>query len=268
MNGLARLQGHGLRRIFVEDGIWIHQTSRGYFAYHQPYVRLDLLRLDEIARRHFLWGYTPKAGDVIMDVGAGVGEEALTFSRAVGARGQVICIEAHPRTFRCLERLARYNRLENVIVIHAAATEPGRSVVTIENASAYLSNRLDAAAGIPIPATTLDAVHHRQNLGRIHFLKMNIEGSERLAIHGMTETLRQTEILCVSCHDFLAHQANDAGLQTKSTVRDFLQQNGFEVVERLEPGLPPHLRDQLWAYNPALGKKPLSNVLPSLIPRL
>ncbi len=267
MNGLARLQGRGLRRIFVEDGIWMHQTSSGYFAYHQPYVRLDLSRLDEIARCHFLWGYTPKAGDVIMDVGAGVGEEALTFSRAVGARGKVICIEAHPRTFRCLERLARYNRLENVIAIHAAATEPGRSVVTIEDASAYLANRLDAAAGIPIPATTLDALHQQQNLGRIHFLKMNIEGSERLAIHGMTETLRQTEILCVSCHDFLARRANDAGLRTKGTVRNFLQQNGFDVVERLEPGLLPHLGDQLWAYNPALGKKPQSNALPSLMPR-
>ena len=56
-----------------------------------------------------------------MDVGAGVGEETLTFSRAVGARGEVICIEAHPRTHQCLEMLIRYNRLENV-----TALPPGR----------------------------------------------------------------------------------------------------------------------------------------------
>ena len=83
MNGLARLQRHGVQKIFVEDGIWMHQTSRGYFAYHQPYVRLDLSHLDQVARRHFLWGYAPNAGNVILDLGAGVGEETLTFSRAV-----------------------------------------------------------------------------------------------------------------------------------------------------------------------------------------
>ena len=256
MNGLARLQGHGVRRIFLDDGIWMHQTSRGYFAYHQPYLRLDLLRLDGFARRHFLWGYRPEAGDVIMDVGAGVGEETLTFSRAVGERGKVICIEAHPRTYRCLEKLVQYNRLQNVIPIHVAATAPGCSVVSIEDDNEYLANRLDAAAGVSVPATTIDAIHQELNLGRVHFLKMNIEGSERLAIHGMAGTLKETEILCVSCHDFLAQNAGDDGLRTKGLVRDFLRHNALDVVEREEPGLAPHLRDQLWAYNRRLMWKP------------
>ena len=254
MNGLVRLQGHGVQRIFLDDGVWMHQTSRGYFAYHQPYLRLDLLRLDEFARWHYFWGYAPKAGDVIMDVGAGVGEETLTFSQAVGERGKVICIEAHPRTYRCLEKLVQYNRLENVIPIHVAATEPGRSVITIENDNDYLGNRLDAAAGVSVPATTIDAIHQQLNLGRIHFLKMNIEGSEQLAIHGMTATLKETEILCVSCHDFLAQSAADDGLRTKALVQDFLLQNGLDVVERREPGLPPYVGDQLWAYNRTLAE--------------
>jgi hypothetical protein len=31
----------------------MHETENGYFAYHQPYVRLDLRRLDEIAKMNF-----------------------------------------------------------------------------------------------------------------------------------------------------------------------------------------------------------------------
>jgi hypothetical protein len=135
-----------------------------------------------------------------------------------------------------------------VIPIHMAATEPGCSVVTIENDNEYLSNRI-GSAGVSIPATTIDAIHQQMNLGRVHFLKMNIEGSERLAIYGMAATLKETEVLCVSCHDFLAHSAADDRLRTKGLVRDFLLQNGLDVVERGEPGLPPHVRDQLWAYN-------------------
>jgi len=256
LNRFARWQGHGLRRIFPEDGVWMHETSRGYFAYHQPYLNLDLASLDEFAQHHFLWGYQPKPGDVIVDVGAGVGEETLTFARGVGERGKVICIEAHPRTYRCLEKLVQYNCLGNVVHMHVAVAEPGCPIVCIESSDEYLANRADASDGVAVSATTIDAIYRRLNLGRVNFLKMNIEGSERLAIHGMTQALRRTEIVCVSCHDFLAKRAHDDRLRTKAVVREFLRQNGFGVAERVGLGLPPYLRDQLWAYNPAFGQKP------------
>lgn len=259
INGLARLQRNGVRRVFVEDGIWMHETSHGYFAYHQPYLRLNLARLDEVARQNFLWGYTPKAGDTIMDIGAGVGEETLTFSRAIGQSGRLICVEAHPRTFRCLEKMVQRNRLKNVTPIFAAVTEPGQSFVTIENDHAYLANRVGTIAGISVPATTIDAIHRELNLGRVQFLKMNIEGSERQAILGMAETLKQTEILCISCHDFLAQSAGDDRLRTKAIVKDFLSRSGFEVVKRVEPGLPPYLQDQLWGFHRELIKRATSS---------
>ena len=258
INGFAKLQNHGLRRIFLDDGIWVHQTSNGYFAYHQPYLRLDLAKIDEFARQHYFWGYKPKAGDVVVEVGAGVGEETLTFSRAVGECGKVISIEAHPRTYRCLKKLVEYNRLHNVIPIHVAVTEPGCSVVTIEDEDKYLANRLKSAAGVAVPAATIDGIHQQLDLGRVQFLKMNIEGAERLAIRGMAATLKQTEILCVSCHDFLAQSVGDDKLRTKSLVGAFLRGNGLEVVERGEPGPPLWARDQLWAYNQRPIEKPAS----------
>jgi hypothetical protein len=76
---LARSRGRGVQRIFCDHEIWMHETSSGYFAYHQPFVRLNMSRMDKLAKMNFLWGYTPKCGDVVIDVGAGVGEEALTF---------------------------------------------------------------------------------------------------------------------------------------------------------------------------------------------
>jgi hypothetical protein len=65
----------------------------------------------------------------------------------------------------------------------------------------------------------------------------------------MAETLRRTEVVCISCHDFLAQKAGDARLRTKAVVKDFLQRNGFKAVERVEPELPPYVRDQIWGYN-------------------
>jgi len=246
---LARSRGRGVQRIFYDHGIWIHETHVGYFAYHQPFVRLNMSRMDELAKENFLWGYTPKVGDVVIDVGAGVGEEALTFSRAVGKLGKVICIEAHPRTFRCLEKLAQYNRLENVIAIHQAVAEPSCRVATIEDSDDYLGNRSGTAKGISVPATTIDAIYQQLGLGKVHFLKMNIEGAERFAIQGMAETLQHTEVLCVSCHDFLAEAVGDDCLRTKSVVTQFFQQSGFKIVSREDLGIPPYVRDQVWAYS-------------------
>lgn len=247
---LAASRGQGLRQIFPEGEIWIHQTDFGYFAYPHPYVRLDLQHFEEITRRNFFWGYTPKPGDVVMDVGAGVGEDVLTFSKAVGSRGKVICIEAHPKTYACLEALVRYNRLENVITVQQAVTKPFQAEATIDDSDDYLSNRLGNTGGIPVPATTIDAIRRQLGLGRVNFLKMNIEGAERLAIRGMKETIEETETLCICCHDFLAKENGDESCRTKSVVRDFLQGGGLKVVERSEAGCPAYINDQIWAFNP------------------
>ena len=247
-NGLARARHSGVERIFLDDGVWIHQTARGYFAYHQPYLRLDLRRFEESVRRNFLWGFDPSPGDTIVDVGAGVGEETLTLSRAVGERGKVVCIEAHPRTFRCLEKMVRYNRLNNVIPIHAAVAEPGRSFVSIEDNDEYLANRV-GAFGVKVAATTIDEICARLHLGRIQFLKMNIEGAERLAIQGMRATLRRTEVLCISCHDFLAKRGGESSYRTKQLVREFLEESGLEVIGRGDPKMPAYIQDQVWGYN-------------------
>ena len=196
-SGLARGKGNGAQKIFCDDGIWMHQTSSGYFAYREPFVRSNLEQLDAFAKSVFFWGYRPRAGHVIVDVGAGGGEEVLPFSHAVGEHGQVISIEAHPETFRCLQKLVQYNRLGNVTAIQQAVSEPSGEVATIEDGRHYLRNRVGGGRGIPVMATTLDAVHQKQGLGRIHFLKMNIEGAERFAIRGMAKIQRETEVLCV-----------------------------------------------------------------------
>lgn len=256
VSAIAKWQGNGVERIFCDQGVWIHQTRSGSFAYQWPYLRLNLQRFQELTRENFFWGYQPRAGDVIVDVGAGVGEETLTFSRAVGDRGRVICIEAHPRTFACLEKMVQYNRLFNVTALHTAISEPGGHAVTIEDSSDYLKNRVSRENGMAVPATTLDAIHQELGLGRIHFLKMNIEGAERFAIHGMTEILKHIEVLCICCHDFLGEISGDDSLKTKSAVREFVQASRFTVRERLEPGLPRYVRDQLWAYNPCADRRP------------
>jgi FkbM family methyltransferase len=239
---------HGVWRIFYDDGISIHETSHGYFAYHHPYSRLNLAGLDTWARSVFLRNYQPKLGHIILDIGAGAGERVLTFSRAVGDGGRVICVEAHPRTFRCLQKLVEYNRLGNVNPIHCAVGEPGCEETMIEDSPEYLRNRV-GTHGFRIPASTIDSIFAELGLTRIHFLKMNIEGAERLAILGMTETIQRTRALCICCHDFLADICGDDLLRTREAVSEFLLQNGARLGAESGLGVLPYVREQVWAYN-------------------
>ncbi len=252
---LARRMGRGVRNIFYEDGVWIHETCDGCFAYHQPFIRLDLSNFERATKTNFFWGYTPSPGDVIVDVGAGVGEEALTFSRAVGESGRVICIEANPRTWRCLQKLVQYNHLKNVTTIHQAVSEFSGELVKIEDSRDYLRNRMTGRGGAEVPASTVDGVYNRLGLRRVNFLKMNIEGAERLAIRGMREALEHTEVLCICCHDFLATSTGDDSFRTKSVVGQFLHQRGFHVVERPAASLATYIADQVWGFNQKLAQK-------------
>jgi FkbM family methyltransferase len=252
VNHLARREQKGVLRIFRDGDLWIHETTFGYFAYHEPYIRLDMQRFDQLARNNFFWGCRLRDGDTVVDIGAGAGEETLTFSRAVGPSGKVISVEAHPRTFRCLKALVEYNGLKNVTALHRAIVEPGRSITTIDDSSNYLANRVRESAGSAVRATTMDEVVRELGLRRINFLKMNIEGAERLAIQGMSQTLKQSEVLCIACHDFLADKVGDDFYRTRELVRQFLAGSGLRLAERLDPGLPVYVRYQVWGYNTAL----------------
>jgi FkbM family methyltransferase len=251
LNLIARRQGHGVRKIFREQDIWIHETVSGFYAYPHPYIRLDLDRINAHARKVFFRAYCPNPGDVIVDVGAGVGEETLTFSRAVGRLGRVVCIEAHPQTFRCLEKMIQYNRLENVTAIHSAITEPHRHRIEIEDSEDYHRNRSNQSGGLSVRAATMDEIVDQWGVPSISFLKMNIEGAERLAIQGMSQTLQRTRTLCICCHDFLADTAGDPALCTSKLVIEFLKESGFELItpSKTDAAMPDYVRYQVWARN-------------------
>jgi len=137
-----------------------------------------------------------------------------------------------------------------VICVHRAIADITDVTAMIVDSRTYVGNRLSTVKGKPVQATTVDALHRELRLGRVHFLKMNIEGAERLAIRGMSEILKQTEVVCISCHDFLAERSGDDSLRTKEEIRRFLEKGGIEIFER-DVGTPC-LRDQVWGVNPQL----------------
>jgi hypothetical protein len=121
----------------------------------------------------------------------------------------------------------------------------------IEDSDAYLSNRLNPAKGIAVPATTADAIHQKRRSGPDFLAENEYRISKEpsdLQFEALPET-RRGAVHLVS--RFSGGGEGDVALKTKSAVKRFLGDNGFHIVERLEPEpeFPPYIRDQVRGYN-------------------
>jgi FkbM family methyltransferase len=189
---------------------------------------------------NWAYRYRPGPGAVILDIGSGVGEEAVVFSKMIGPSGRLIAVEAHPETFDCLSRTVERSGLGNVVPLHCAVADADGEV-EIGDSAAHLSNSILAGSGGArrVPQRTIDAIARQYGLDGIDYVRMNIEGAERLAIRGMTETVARVRNICISCHDFVAEATGDPSFRSKAEILPFLEQSGFTITTRLpEPGKP------------------------------
>jgi FkbM family methyltransferase len=202
----------------------------------------------------FFRAYRPRAEDVIVDAGAGIGDEVLVFARLVGRRGRVISIEAHPASFERLAALCRLNRLKNVTCIHAALLDASGTAQITDQKQAIKNSVVTPEGTIPVPAQTLDRLLTELGVRDVDFLKLNIEGAELRALLGFTHGLRRTRHLAVACHDRRAESGESDVYRTKKAVRALLESHGLSVRDGATDQNPWD-RDYLYANST---REPLS----------
>lgn len=233
-------------QIAYRGGRWTHRTGPCLefmgpsFNYTREIFRTWRERIEAYAaetREYWLRFYEPKAGDTIVDAGAGHGEDTLTFSRLVGPSGRVIAVEAHPLSFKALKNFCRLNRLSNVTPVHLALMDKPGQVRIIES-EAWMENRVtsngEPTSNLSAPAGTLDDLCRRLGIQEISFLKMNIEGAERYALLGADKTMPHIQHICVACHDFRADQGHGEQFRTRALAEQFLSHHGFAIRRRAD----------------------------------
>jgi len=193
----------------------------------------------------FYYDYVPQRGDVILELGAECGTETVMLSRLVGPTGRVIAVEASPRTFGFLRRTVEANRLRNVELVNAAVTDRS-GTVTITDTSSLSNHVVEDGGGVPVPSVTVDGLVASYEMTGIDLLKMNIEGSERLAVLGMRRSAQSIRHMVISCHDFRADLGEGEEFRTSDSVDRFLQEWGCRVLRRLDDDRP-WIRDYRYA---------------------
>ena len=230
--------------VWYHNGQWIHKDPEGYLVERQIMLH-PLKDFYAIYTDIFLHNYGLRPGDVVLDCGAFTGWETRLFSGLVGPEGRVIAIEAHPLTFACLTEMCRRNHLTNVIPVQCAISDRGGTAHITDSTRCQANTIMAGDSGIEVPTRTLDDIVAKLGIGRIALIKMNIEGAEAVAFRGATETLRITDHVAVSCHDFFVDEGGPT-MRTKADVRRSLEAAGFIISTRPNDPLP-WIKDFLYA---------------------
>lgn len=147
-------------RVFFDQGVWVHKYKQGAIVDLHINDWLALETYEKNAKDYWFSVYQPKLNDVIIDIGAGKGEDTYCFSKTVGAGGKILSIEAHPKTYLCLEKFCQYNQLKNVIPLNAAVCEKDSMVIIDDHAQSpgadIFSTIVQADCGLPVQGQTLD----------------------------------------------------------------------------------------------------------------
>jgi FkbM family methyltransferase len=222
------------------DELWIRRMGQYYYPDPEIWKTADpqrWLRFPEKYLRdvddYWFHVYKPQAGDVIADIGAGRGEDVFAFSRAVGPGGHVWAIEPHPVSYLALRKFCQWNRLENVTTLNYACVEEP-ATLQIETMPVWESNYVRAGEASPHSYTVEGRRFDDLQLGRIDFLKMNIEGAERMALPGCRESLAGARYCCVAAHDFRAARGEGEEFRTLALVKEYVSAAGFTVTTRDE----------------------------------
>jgi FkbM family methyltransferase len=217
----------------VGDYVFVDSPRFGYFGNLAEDWPAELTNLERLPAENWFHLYHPVQGDTIVDVGAGKGEDAVAFSRAVGPTGRVLAIEAFPTTYEALRLFCLLNGLSNVTPVNAAITD-SRKTVKLSSEADWQANSIvgGAHSGPAMSGVSLDDLLVQHDVKRIGLLKMNIEGAESEAVRGMSKALAMSRVVCISCHDFRADRGEGKFFRTKAIVEGAIRTAGFRIVQR------------------------------------
>ena len=138
-----------------------------------------------------------KQGNVVIDIGANIGYFTVLLANLVGPEGKVYAFEPGPRNYGLLQRTIERNGYAHVIAEQKAVSNKAGEFLLYQTGS-RAANTL--SPGKHISAVKVDMVTLDEFLSDEHditFIKMDMDGSEPLAIQGMAQLIQRSSSLRV-----------------------------------------------------------------------
>lgn len=135
---------------------------------------------------------TPNAGDIVLDCGGCFGDTAISFACDVKNNGKILVFEPLPSYINIIKHNILQNNFSNRIKICPYAV--GRKTLNIN--STFIEENIEISPGFStvemtdkVPIISIDDFVENEQIKKINFIKMDIEGSELDALKGAQKTI-------------------------------------------------------------------------------
>ena len=176
------------------------------------------------------------SGDIVVDVGAHIGEYTLLGAKLTEPHGKIISIEPLHETANSLRDNINLNNFSNCTVIESAVgskiAKQTLYKVSEEDVYGYLDpvvNNKKLVESSEIDVTTVDGIIKSNNLKKIDLLKIDVEGFEYEVLLGCKSAFELgtiKKIICEIHSDFLKAKKFD-----EQKIYTLLKSMGFEITK-------------------------------------
>ena len=171
-------------------------------------INKDDFKIMTIHEDDIITRFTPKEGDIVIDIGAHIGLYTIISSKRVGAQGKVVAIEADPENFEMLNSNIKLNQLTNVIPLNYAVFSKetkiklylpsGESGFTKYNT--IMPNWINTQEKfVEVNANTLDYLLQLNKIRQeeVNWIKIDVEGAEFEVLKGATNVLSKSKDVAI-----------------------------------------------------------------------
>lgn len=167
-----------MSQAFRINDILINYKDIHYIGLKEIYV-LDIYRVGLIRK-----------GDLVIDLGAGIGDFAIAASKRVGNSGKVIALEPNIEDYELLQLNLKQNNCNNVTTVNMGiGKQAGEKEITFWGRTYRF--RVD----------TLERILSELGITqRVNFIKMDIEGAEIDVLESSLSTVAKADVISIEFH--------------------------------------------------------------------
>ncbi|MBX2924882.1 MAG: FkbM family methyltransferase [Chitinophagaceae bacterium] len=185
---------------------------------------------------NFFRKWIPPNG-VFLDLGANIG--AISIPLAVQRQDiRIICVEAAPWLFSFLEENIKQNNITNINSVNKALFSKDEEELNFysprEKFGKGSLSPVFTDEGVKVKTMTLDTLVEQQNIAKVDFIKVDVEGYEYHVFNGAKQLL-QSEHPPVIFFEFEDWAEEQAGLEIGS-AQSILMSYGFKLYSAEKDG--------------------------------
>jgi FkbM family methyltransferase len=173
-----------------------YKLDKSHGAIELHCISLNILNTFLLEQYAYKKGSKPiqvEKADVVIDAGACWGDTSLYFAQKAGVDGKVYCFEFVPENLDVLYRNLSVNQIltNRIKIVPSPVWDRSGEVLAFEfNGPGTSLRAQNNGSATTVVTVSIDDFVERERIGRVDFIKMDIEGAEITALQGAEKTIR------------------------------------------------------------------------------